>query len=296
MCLQKASMRATECLMGLLVLTQCAPTPEVVENPDLLAPLDHFLCYQVATTSPSGATPYPQIGLRDQFWRSSGYENIRPATAGERFCNPVRKEREGEDPSEIQDHDHHLLALDLFGTGTKERQVEVVNQFFGREKQILTVTQRDKQYLMVPTEKVGSRPDGEPHRPPQGLDHFRCYPASGKDPNTPVRLTDQWQWRDGEPIPLEVRVGPPALVCNPTDKRHGDRPPTERLRPDDHLVCYDVEGPADQRFTVHNQFYERPRAGNFHAAALEWLCLPSTKREVEDDWRDPPPPEEEDIS
>ena len=91
---------------------------------------------------------------------------------------------------------------------------------FGPQK--LTVT--DPILLGVPSQK-----DTEP--PPSGLDHFKCYQATGNPVNAVVDLIDQFHFEPG------VAVLNPDWFCNPTEKIHNgqDFPITD---PVDHLVCY----------------------------------------------------------
>lgn len=252
------------------------PAPPIQEPAPVK--LGHFLCYE-STAEPSPV--YPQVQLRDQFYRDWIPFNLLPG--GERFCNPVAKTHQDREHG-IPDRDHHLVAIHGGSPGEtpQEGWVTVVNQFFPKGQR-LVVSTTERQYLMVPTHKTGIDPSPDEwreHAKPAGLNHFKCYPAAGDAPGVPVDLTDQADAYPG------VMVGDPALLCNPTAKRHDGDHDIEPVDGDDHLVCYDVERDKGIAFLGNHQL---DRAGRLYPArALEWLCAPSSKQRG-DGWWDTPP-------
>jgi hypothetical protein len=115
----------------------------------------------------------------------------------------------------------------------------------------------------VPTRKA-------PHDPPEGLDHFICYPVlEGKAIDRTVGLKDEFG-------SFRTTVGKPKLHCNPTTKNHPGRPPVAIKYSYVHLLCYGIEphrlDPPQVRRTS-NQF-ERARV---RAETAILLCVPSTK-------------------
>jgi hypothetical protein len=135
------------------------------------------------------------------------------------------------------------------------RLVVVRNQF---GFQFLKVGQPEA--LAVPTQKF-------PHNPPEGLDHFKCYRASGRNINQVVGLSDQFLKSP------EVKVYRPYEFCNPVAKLHNDQlTPIEN--PKAHLVCYTISrDPFATQVDTLNQFGTEPLLVN----EPDLLCVPSTK-------------------
>ena len=142
------------------------------------------------------------------------------AQVAREFCNPVTKIHNGV-LTGITNPASHLTFYSIIAPQGPDptRIVDVQNQF---GPQTLTVT--NPILLGVPSQK-----DTEP--PPSGLDHFKCYQATGNPVNAVVDLIDQFHFEPG------VAVLNPDWFCNPTEKIHNgqDFPITD---PVDHLVCY----------------------------------------------------------
>lgn len=241
--------------------------------PSMAAPpsqshLDHFRCYPVLNTQlPLIVT----VTLKDQFDRAGDPGDQFFTGFPLRFCNPVAKTRVDDGPGmgppgQIRDPDHHLTLYGLVPTQTRPAltwHVKVENQF-GR--QILSV--KDARGLMVPTHKIEPGLD-----PPEGLNHFQCYQASGREVPVVVTLEDQFET-------MEVVTARPEVFCNPTEKTVG-RLTTPIEDPDAHLVCYVIKPTAPLVFTtirnvlISNQFVTN--AALSVADSEDILCVPSRK-------------------
>jgi hypothetical protein len=118
---------------------------------------------------------------------------------------------------------------------------------------------------MVPTQK-------QPHQEPSGLDHFKCYEATGQSINARVGLRDQFNVQDN------VAVLEPFALCNPVQKGHaGVITPIEN--PDDHLVCYLIQGSQVYEWiNIRNQFTDNTP---ILARYSREICVPSAKEEIE---------------
>ena len=119
-----------------------------------------------------------------------------------------------------------------------------------------------------------------------GLDHFKCYDVQAQKSFQPynVILRDQFESQ-------EVTVLRPTSLCNPAFKCVPTGNPanpldcTQRLNPDDHLVCYET---MDERGTpqfeqreviVSNQFGKEQPLTVLRRKNL--LCIPSLKAHVD---------------
>ena len=133
----------------------------------------------------------------------------------------------------------------------------VYNQF-GRQK-LRTGAATE---LAVPTFKMLPG-----HEPPVGLDHFKCYRAKGDPLDESVVLKDQFQG-------VQVKVGAPALFCNPTLKIHNGEK-TKISHPEAHLTCYRTlpSTPFDKVLPVSNQFGK----AKLSLSSPNLLCVPSFK-------------------
>ena len=213
-------------------------------------PLDHFKCYAT-----QGQSVGEIVDLRDQF-ADDPKAQVR---ATRLFCNPVEKTH-ADVVTPILNPDHHLKLYRIGARPVPDRQVVVSNQFdpLGGP-QVLNVTRPI--FLAVPTQK-------DPHPKPDGLDHFKCYLASGPSVDAIVNLSDQF-------IPDDrVKVRRPLAFCNPVEKTHADVV-TPILNPDDHLVCYRmaVRDPFMGTVVVHDQFIDE----DLILDRPNILCVPSIK-------------------
>lgn len=211
--------------------------------------LEHFQCYAIRAAEPH---PDAKVNLKDQFETPDDVEVVR----ARRFCNPTRKiDENGNFP--IEDINQHLTFYATYPQIGPLRWAVVSNQFGQRQVLVL----REPVGLAVPTLKP-------PHEFPKGLDHFRCYAASGASVNKGVRLSDQFI------TPLTGHfVLNPKLFCNPVQKTHDDVV-TEIQNPDQHLTCYAMTRTQYQDGReVRNQFGDQA----FRIGPADTLCVPSRK-------------------
>ena len=220
-------------------------------------PLEHFQCYAVTRAEPPLQVP---VLLTDQFDTAANTEPVF-VTRAFRFCNPTDKfHRDQFFP--IVDDRQHLTFYATFPQLGPARVVVVSNQFdpAGAPQQIFWLS--DPVALAVPTHKP-------PHDRPEGLDHFKCYLASGNQVFEPVALRDQF-------LPFGTRVVLfPRLFCNPVKKQRLDTGEVTEIRnPDQHLTCYSTtrakfQGTRD----VINQFGLQVLA----FGPTDMLCVPTKK-------------------
>lgn len=218
---------------------------------DTRPPLDHFQCYTVAQGEPANAT----VTLRDQFGTEKA-NVFDPDT----FCNPAAKTHANR-VTPIGDEDAHLTFYGIETANQEPPQAVLVGNQFGRDQRLKVGVAR---YLAVPTQK-------DPHAAPKNLDHFKCYQAEGQPINASVGLQDQFHMQSA------VQILDPQLLCNPVEKEHAGAT-TPILHPDDHLVCYAIEGSTFDGANVvtHNQFVQ----GTLSVGAARMLCVPSSKDKV----------------
>jgi hypothetical protein len=231
--------------------------------------LDHFECYWV---TPSNVFPAP-MQLRDQFDVARDLvTSVMDLRIG-RFCNPVEKIVEGRPTSPISNPAAHLTIFQLPPQPIVLRQVWLRNQF-GNQQLAL----RDAFALAVPTGAEAIVEGSEPVASlpiPKGLDHFKCYNASGRRIETKVTLHDRFHF-------TSARVLDPIAFCNPVEKT---RPNTANgteaevtpiANAKAHLTCYTITlRPWTGRLTVliTNQF----GSGHLAVGQPDVLCVPSEK-------------------
>jgi hypothetical protein len=212
--------------------------------------LEHFQCYPVRLQEPP---PGEIITLFDQF--NPNGEDVEVARAS-RFCNPTRKIH-GRNVVGVSEPDHHLTIYATNPSAQPNRVVAIRNQF-GRQKLRL----RDAVGVAVPTQKFLNG-----HNFPIGLDHLRCYAASGLEVNDKVGLSDQFI------LPVTGhRVIEPVAFCNPAKKIHGGlRFGVEH--PEAHLTCYSMSRVKfEKSFGIGNQIQ---REAKFLAGPPDTLCVPT---------------------
>ena len=220
--------------------------------------LDHFRCY--VTQGP----PIDEVvGLRDQFdTAAEGGEDVR-VTYPVRLCNPVEKKRLDKVTPILNPDAHlkmYLISPSLPATGATSqpapgRMVYVRNQFG-----IQRLRLGQAEVLAVPTQKF-------PHNPPQGLDHFKCYRASGRNIAQVVSLNDQFLQSP------DVKVLEPFGFCNPVEKLHKGQV-TPILNPKGHLVCYTI---TRERFTTQVDTLNQFGSESLLVREPNLLCVPSSK-------------------
>lgn len=223
-------------------------------------PLDHFKCY-VDIEVPSIA-PFPgaAVKLHDQFVPAGVPGIDTHVYRAVRLCNPVKKTLSDGTSTPITDFNAHLELYTIASSVLQpNRKVVVANQF-GQKR--LLVTQPF--FIAVPTAK-NTQP------PPDNLDHFQCYRATGALLRVKVNLVDQFQDAGTDHNGLR-----PFALCNPVEKLHGDIV-TPIKNPEDHLVCYTMK-PVDftGQAAVRNQFSPGQRS----IRQADILCVPSQKLKV----------------
>ncbi len=232
---------------------------------DALHRLEHFQCYPVLDSEPEIAT---EVGLLDQFNVDNAFAKVKVRTAL-RFCNPTRKIHRRFDAG-VRDIRQHLTMYSTFPQAGPRRIVAIRNQF-GRQRLIV----REPIALAVPTRKL----DGglAPHDFPLGLDHFRCYSATGRPPrrdNAVVGLSDQFVLDTHKHLVFE-----PVSFCNPAVKVTPDGAEFPIHNERAHLTCYSMTRTRfEGRVVVANQFDEEQF---FELGPADTLCVPTQKLQVD---------------
>lgn len=217
-------------------------------EPDKALPLNHFLCYQITTSTPVSET----VKTQDQFDKQAKSTKVAQSV---RFCNPVKKTH-GALVADILFPNDHLMIYQTGTHGTRSLDVQVRNQFGTQPLKVY----KPAEVLMVPTRKF-------PHGKPQNTDHFKCYHVEGQPVNVTVNLEDQFQKKD-------TVVMLPFALCNPTRKFHKDKW-TEILHPEAHLVCYQIQPLTFSTVrNTSNQF----RKESITTTQADLLCVPSRKK------------------
>jgi hypothetical protein len=218
-------------------------------------PLDHYKVYNV-----DDVDAFVPVTLRDQFINDPNVV----LDAVDKFANPVQKTvGEGlfERVYEIADPFTHLVWYHFTASATA-RSVDIHNQF-GHQ----TLVVRDPTHLLVAAVKNEECADVRQRF------HFKCYDATGPDPNQIVKLDDQFHHDPNSEI---VDVGKPVKFCTPVDK-NDEGIENER----DHLTCYriDPQIPLNLDIDFRDQWF-----GPFPLVVQEneYLCVPTHKH----DWRE----------
>jgi len=237
-----------QALLGLIVAASTSSAQSVDK-------LDHFWCYIVSSETPQPAT---DATLIDQFFVAPGVA-VKVGSPLE-FCNPVSaKVIGGISQTIFFNMEDHLTMYHLQKSPTlpAPRTLVASNQFGAAQQ--LTVDKATT--LMVPTQK-------DQIAFPAALNHFLCYPVSGKSLAQTVTLTDQFQTQN-------VIVEAPTLFCNPVQKTttsgtFGDSTDTG------HLLCYDIRLPKSTT-ARHPQITNQIETDTFTVTSTPELCVPSTK-------------------
>jgi hypothetical protein len=225
--------------------------------------LDHFLCYKATA---SGFKPPTGVLLQNQFNRAGFHPVIGPVTM---HCNPTAKFLPTGQVFPINNPDAHLLCFKI--TATQPSHLVAVQNQFGQAK----MTTSSPTSLCLPSWKSLTGPPNRPTPQPPGLDHFTCYPVklvpgSGQfTPPNPVGVQDQFT-----PQPVPVTVGPPKLLCLPTQKTLPTGQVFPISNPEAHLLCFKVSPtPIINPVFDQNQF----GTGVVNIMKTKFLCLPSFK-------------------
>src|SRR5262245_40155385 len=171
------------CLCPALVSAQTAPT------------LDHFKCYLSAEIPTAAPFPGAEVFLQDQF-TPAGVLVPSFAYRPVRFCNPVKKTLPDGTVTPISDMNAHLTLYTMASAVLHPTRKVVISNQFGQKRLMTT----QPIVLAVPTAK-----NNQP--PPDDLDHFECYRATGATLRVKPQLSDQFQESTN-------RVIRPIALCN----------------------------------------------------------------------------------
>jgi len=210
-------------------------------------PRDHFKTWRIESTPFLNA-----VRVQDQFMQDSIMLFSRDF-----LSNPVKKIDETGIIFNILRPNDHLTWYRAAGRDTFFK-VEYVNQF-----ESTTVLIDSTAYLLVPAQK-------EPHEPPVGLDHYKCYRIIDPKPvYKPVLLEDQFDLELGRIERVEYLV--PAYLCPPCIKNQ-ELPLFDTLT---HYVAYSfIPQPAPVPTQIATDQFERYP---FLAFQSEMLLVPSKK-------------------
>jgi hypothetical protein len=245
--------------------------------------LDHFRCY----FTESGLLPLPlPVQLEDQFDAAvNKVETIKDLRLL-RLCNPVQKTTVNGTVTPITNGNAHLTMYQIPPEPITPRLVVVRNQFGLqglRTGPAIILAVPTAKFFMPPPTTAGNTPPSVP----AGLDHFKCYTASGRNIDAAVNLKDQF----GTSLAVVLQ---PAVFCNPVQKTvpnpnpstaNGGPVVTPITNPTAHLTCYvttQTNFPAQQVFIL-NQFTHliQPNPpfaqGPLVVVNPELLCVPSLK-------------------
>lgn len=214
-------------------------------------PMDHFKCHNA-----SGPAINVPVTLQDQFDLAFVPPRVERKTVVKPvlLCNPVTKTLAGVHTG-VTNPNTHLKIYTIAPAETAPVRSVVVNNQFGDQK----LTVRNPVVLAVPTQKL-------PHGPFSGVDHFKCYVASGQPINRVVDLDDQFD------LERNITVLQPVVFCNPVQKTRGTEV-TRITHPDDHLVLYSL---SRAPVVAINQFGQE----TLTIAVKDLLFVPSKKLSV----------------
>ncbi len=225
------------CIATFCILGQTTPATAQVS--------DHYLSYSVEPR-----TLGVPVLVGDQF--------IPELQVGvmvyERLLNPVMQ-----DNVPMIDPTAHLDWWRVEPPVPVGRHIAVTNKFGQFEWDV-----HHLEFLLAPSRK------NQPGPPPENINHFLCYRASGPRPDVTVRLEDQFRQ-------ITAVVGEPEFFCNPCRKNHDGRI-YPIVDPDVHLAVYQVLTPP---FTA--TVFTEDQFGIFQnlvlGAPVEYLFVPSLKDE-----------------
>jgi hypothetical protein len=217
--------------------------------------VDHFRCYPVEAPGME-----VKVQLEDQFDVALKKPETVTTLRAAHLCNPVQKTVKDVN-TPIVKPTHHLLMYTINQQPVVERRALIKNQF---GEQTLTLSAATT--LAVPTGKA--KAPGRAPKPPDDLDHYKCYEASGLPlKELTAGLKDQF-------LDEKVQVLKPVSFCNPVRKKHGNIT-TKIQNADVHLACYVTSPSAFKGAKVNtlNQFGPR----EFGVRPADMLCVPSLK-------------------
>jgi len=222
--------------------------------PVQLPSLDHFKVYQASPVDPNDLVQV-QVTLEDQFGGDPNVQLEGPIA----LLNPVKKTHGGEVVDIVDPLAHLTFYTGFLSTPVETFFAVTVRNQFGDQLLNASVGETGLVFALIPArkEQLGPSPD---------LDHFKCYLASGSDPNQVVRLQDQFD----DPNEQVVTVREAATFCNPANKNG------EGIQdPNAHLTCYVIE-PNISRNLVVNVGDQFDPNQNLIVDEDVWLCVPST--------------------
>jgi hypothetical protein len=277
-----------------------APSASALPAPPAQPPgLDHFLCYNAST--PAGvAFPVIPSQLSNQF---PGLMNVTQTSATvDLHCNPATKKVKSTSGAvttyQAKSPSWHLLCVAIDTAQSPSTHVVKVSDQFGAAK---LTTGPPSQFCLPSLKSLGpaSNPTFVPPAATETTpDHFTCYPIenpAGGQPFTQippvVKVKDQFT--GGK---IRVQVGPPTMLCLPTQKTLESGPDAGHVTPitnaTAHLLCFQVTGiPTPTVGTVYdeNQFNQQPFNPQspgpgftpIQIGTANSLCLPSYKKLIQ---------------
>jgi hypothetical protein len=191
--------RATDVVINGWIWHECIGTSMdlafVITGEEVPPGRNHYKTWRIQPQT----IPPTSVFVQDQFM-----EDNLTLTALDFLSNPVTKIVEN-DTSDIVSPNDHLTWYSAVGRDTLIR-VGWVNQF---QTEPIPVPIDSVKYLLVPTQK-------EPHDPPVGLDHYKCYRIAMPTGWMELNFTLQDQF---DPIPEEITaISTPVYFCTPCQK------------------------------------------------------------------------------
>jgi hypothetical protein len=258
----------------------CLPTVlRTLTPPPPTTPLDHFLCYSIATAT--GFKVPATVILKQALFNPTAF--TAQTVSSFLHCNPVAKQivnpAIGTKTYPINNAAAHLMCFKITHALVPRQPAVVVNQFTpAASKSVLHLGTAFA--LCAPTWKNRAAAPGQPTAQPPGLDHFLCYPVTQAInfviPGQ-VNVSDEFS----QPKFTNVQVNPNAnIFCAPATKSlpgvsgaPGVFPPGSAA--DLSLTCFPVTPtPFWPSFFNQNQFGQGKVS--ITTSANRELCLPST--------------------
>jgi hypothetical protein len=242
---------ATDVFINGWIWHECVPTSMdlafVITGEEVPTGRNHYKTWRIQPQT----IPPTSVFVQDQFM-----EDSLTLTGLEFLSNPVVKIFEN-DTSNIISPNDHLTWYKVFGRDTLI-QVGWVNQF---QTEPIPIPIDSVEYLLVPTQK-------EPHAPPVGLDHYKCYRIAMPTGWMELNFTLQDQF---DPIPEEITaISTPVYFCAPCQKN--DEPMFDTVT---HYVAYLISPQttsSESRLTI-DQFGDH----SIQVMQSEMLLVPSKK-------------------
>jgi hypothetical protein len=258
--------------MGGLVVAQsgAGAVAKAKARPAVPAGLDHFLCYNAASTPGTVPVKPPNaVTLLNQFSPNPFKPKFAPVDL---HCNPALKiVPSGQFPPKSPSW--HLMCYQITGKQTPNKHLVQVSNQFGTAR---LNTGAPNQFCLPSLKSLQTPPQFNPPGPNEIMpDHFTCYPTrlAGNThfkPPTAIQVKDQFA-----PGPIQVQIGVPVELCVPTQKSVKNVVKGPITNPAAHLLCFEVtQTPVISPIWDKNQF----GTGQLNITNTRMLCLPSDKK------------------